>query len=224
MIEILPSLLAADFANLQRDIEKVTSSGARMLHFDVMDGHFVPNLSFGLPILKSIRPLTQAKIDVHLMVSNPDEQVNWFLEAGADCISVHQEASPHLDRTLNKIREGGAKAGVVLNPATPVSTLEHALHTCDFVLIMSVNPGFGGQKFLPYTLKKVEWLVQKRAEQNLQFMIEIDGGINRQTVPEAARAGVQWFVAGNAVFSAADPGSEFEKLRQIAEDARLLRA
>jgi ribulose-phosphate 3-epimerase len=224
MIEVLPSLLSADFANLQRDIEKVTNAGARILHFDVMDGHFVPNLSFGLPVLKAIRPLTSAKIDVHLMVTNPDEQVPWFLEAGADCISVHQEVTPHLDRTLNRIKEGGAKAGVVLNPATSVKTLEYVLPTCDFVLVMSVNPGFGAQKFLPYTLDKVRWLVAERERRNLAFFIEIDGGINRQTVPEAARAGVQWFIAGNAVFSATDPGEEFQNLRQMAQDAMMLKA
>lgn len=224
MIEILPSILSADFAELARDVHSVTRAGASMIHFDVMDGHFVPNVTIGPPVLKSLRKHTQATIDVHLMVSNPDTQVPWFLEAGANCISVHQEAAPHLDRTLNQIQQGGALAGVVLNPATSVELLRPILHVCDYVLIMSVNPGFGGQVFLPYTLNKVRWLAEERQRQGLDFKIEIDGGINAATVSDAIRAGVDWVVAGSAIFGAPDPGDEYRHLRKLALDAASIQA
>lgn len=223
MIEILPSILSADFARLGQDIERVTAAGATMIHVDVMDGHFVPNISLGVPVVQSIRKVTKAVLDCHLMMAKPDEAVPWFLEAGANQISVHREAAPHLDRTLRLIQAGGAKAGVVLNPATPVSSIVDILPVCDFVLIMSVNPGFGGQHFLEYTLDKVAQLVEQRRVRGLGFRIEIDGGMNETTVPQAARAGVDWFVAGSAIFGAPDPGAAFQQLRQLALDAAAIK-
>lgn len=224
MVEILPSILAADLANLQEEVRRVTAAGAGMIHFDVMDGHFVPNHTFGTPVMRSLRKVTEARIDVHLMVTNPDVQVPWFVEAGADCVSVHQEASPNLDRTLRYLQDQGVKAGVVLNPATPAWTLSEVLQVVDFVLVMSVNPGFGAQKFLPHTLEKVAWLATERERRGLDYRIEIDGGMNRETIPLAVRAGVDWVVAGNAVFGAADAGAEFAALAALAREAAAVQA
>ena len=217
MIEILPSLLSADFARLGAHIAEVEAAGATMLHFDVMDGHFVPNLTMGTPVLQSIRKITRAHLDVHLMITNPDVFAPVFIEAGADSVSVHQEACPHLDRTLRLIQSEGAQAGVVLNPSTPVSTLDEVLDVVDFVLIMSVNPGFGGQRFLPNSLNKVRQLAERRHRLGLSFKIEIDGGIGASNAADVVRAGAEWLVAGNSVFGAPDPGAALVALRETAQ-------
>src|SRR5580693_5072383 len=175
MIQIVPSILSADFARLADDIAKVERGGATMLHVDIMDGHFVPNLTIGPPVVKSIRKITRLTLDVHLMITDPDKYAPLFIEAGADQISVHFEAAPHLDRTLRMIQSEGARAGVVLNPATPVSLLEDILDVADFVLVMSVNPGFEAQKFIPNALRKIRRLDETRRERRLGFAIEIDG-------------------------------------------------
>ncbi len=219
MPEILPSLLAADFTRLGEQIACVETAGARILHVDIMDGHFVPNLSMGTPVVAAVRRATRLTLDVHLMVANTDSVVPLFLEAGADCVSVHQETTPHLDRTLRFIQSEGARAGVVLNPSTPIATIEHALEVCDFVLLMSVNPGFGGQKFIPYTLEKVRALREWRERRSLEFLIEIDGGVSMDNVSKVAEAGVDWIVAGSSVFGNADPGAAFRQLAQAARDA-----
>lgn len=216
MIEILPSLLSADFARLGEHIAQVEAAGASMLHFDVMDGHFVPNLTMGTPVLQSIRKITRAHLDVHLMITNPDQFAPSFIEAGADSVSVHQEVCPHLDRTLRLIQSEGAQAGVVLNPSTPVSTLDEVLEVVDFVLIMSVNPGFGGQKFLPNSLNKVRQLAERRERLGLTFKIEIDGGIGASNAADAVKAGAEWLVAGNSIFGAPNPGAAFLALRETA--------
>lgn len=200
MPEILPSLLAADFTRLGEHIAQVEAAGAKILHVDIMDGHFVPNLSMGTPVVAAVRKATRLTLDVHLMVANTDAVVPLFLEAGADCVSVHQETTPHLDRTLRLIQSEGARAGVVLNPSTPLGTIEHALEICDYVLLMSVNPGFGGQKFIPYVLDKARKVRQMIDARGLQVALEIDGGVGPANIAEVARAGVDTFVAGSAVF------------------------
>jgi ribulose-phosphate 3-epimerase len=224
MIEILPSLLAADFARLGEQIGQVTEAGVKFLHFDVMDGHFVPNISFGVPVLASLRKCTRLAIDVHLMIEDADFYVPLFVQAGADCVSVHQESCRHLDRTIRLIQSEGAKAGVVLNPATPVATLEHVLPLVDYILLMSVNPGFGGQTFLPYVLDKVRTLVRLREELGLKFAIEIDGGVTVDNVGRVAGAGVDWVVAGSSVFGAPDPAAAVVAMRQAAIEATARKA
>jgi ribulose-phosphate 3-epimerase len=219
MVEILPSILAADFARLADEVAKVEAGGARMIHVDVMDGHFVPNLTLGPPLVKSLRKATRAILDVHLMIMDPDTYAPMFIEAGANQVSVHQEVCAHLDRTLNMIRSHGAKAGVVINPATPVHTLEEVLDVADYVLVMSVNPGFGGQEFIPRTLGKVRQLARIRQERNLDFAIEIDGGINLENLAEVVRAGCDWIVTGSSVFHTPDPGATVAEMRRIAEQA-----
>lgn len=220
MLQVLPSLLAADFARLGDEIARVEQAGATMLHVDIMDGHFVPNLTMGPPVVKSIRKVTQAKLDVHLMINDPDRYAPLFIEAGANLVSVHQEACRHMDRTVHMIQEEGALAGVVINPATPVATLDDVLEFVDYVLVMSVNPGFGGQQFLPHTLRKVALLERLRRERGLSFAIEIDGGIAPDTVVDAVRAGAEWLVAGSAVYqSSMDAGAAYDHLRQLAYEA-----
>src|SRR5580698_8770117 len=177
MPEILPSILAADFTRLGEQIAQVEQGGATMLHLDVMDGHFVPNLTIGPPVVASIRKATRLTLDVHLMISDPDKYAPIFIEAGADQVLVHQEACKHLDGTLREIQKAGARAGVVINPATPISTLDEVLGLLDYVLVMSVNPGFGGQRFIPYALDKIRRLTWKKKDLGLQFPIEIDGGV-----------------------------------------------
>jgi ribulose-phosphate 3-epimerase len=220
MIEILPSILAADFARLGDQIARVEAGGARMLHFDVMDGHFVPNISFGIPVLASLRKTARLELDAHLMIADADRYAPLFIEAGADLVSVHQEACPHLDRTLRAIQAEGAKAGAVLNPATPLATLEHVLDIVDYVLLMSVNPGYGGQKFIPYVLDKVRDLAAWRRRRGLDFAIQIDGGISLDNVGEVSEAGVDWFVAGSSVFGEPDPAAAVSGLREAALGAR----
>jgi ribulose-phosphate 3-epimerase len=224
MIEILPSLLAGDFARLGEQIDQVAAAGARMLHFDVMDGRFVPNISFGLPVLESLRKRTRLLFDVHLMISDADSYAARFIEAGADLVSVHVEACPHIDRTLRLIQSEGARAGAVLNPATPLAALEHVLPLVDYVLLMSVNPGYGGQKFIPYVLDKVRALRQWRSRLGLDFAIEIDGGVTLDNVGVVAEAGVDWVVAGTSVLGASDPGQALAAMRQAAEAALARRA
>jgi ribulose-phosphate 3-epimerase len=220
MVEIVPSILAADFARLGEEIVQVERGGARMLHVDVMDGHFVPNLTVGPPLVKSIRNVTRMTLDVHLMIMDPDRYAPMFIEAGADQISVHQETCPHLDRTLRMIQSEGAQAGVVLNPSTPVSMLENVLEVADYVLLMSVNPGFGGQLFIPNTLKKVLALDAMRRELGLQLPIEIDGGVTRENIGDVVRAGCDWIVMGSSVFHTVDSEATVREMTAAARDAR----
>jgi len=224
LIELAPSILSADFALLGEQVHAAIEAGAAVLHFDVMDGHFVPNLTVGPPVLASLRKHIKVPIDVHLMIENPDSYIPMFAEAGADWISVHQEACIHLDRTLHLIRSHGALAGVVINPATPVATLSEVLDIIDFVLVMSVNPGFGGQKFIPGSLHKIRQLVAMRAERRLKFRIEIDGGVAMDTIGEIVRAGAEILVAGNAVFGRGDIRQNVKQLLEAAHSATLQKA
>jgi ribulose-phosphate 3-epimerase len=224
MIEILPSLLASDFAHLGEEIAKVERAGASILHVDVMDGHFVPNFAIGIPVVESIRKITRLKLNVHLMISDPDRYAQEFIKAGADHVLVHQEACLHLDRTLRMIRNEGALAGVVLNPATPISTLNEVLDLVDQVLVMSVNPGFGGQHFIPNALRKIQALAWKRKELGLDFAIEIDGGVALDNAAEIARSGCDWLVAGTSIFHTLDAGPAFQELERTAREATLARA
>lgn len=223
MIEIVPSILSADFARLADEVAKVEARGAGMLHVDVMDGHFVPNLAVGTPVLQSLRKVTRSVLDVHLMITDPDKYAPVFIKAGADQITVHQEVCPHLDRTLHMIREEGARAGVAINPSTPALLLDEVLPFLDHVLVMSVNPGFGGQHFLPHTLNKVRYLEQQRHERRLSFSIEIDGGITVETAADAARAGCDWLVAGSSIFGSPDPGAAYRDMQQAAREAAMVR-
>jgi ribulose-phosphate 3-epimerase len=219
MIQIVPSILSADFARLGEEIAKVESGGAQMLHLDVMDGHFVPNLTIGPAIVRAVRKVTRLTLDVHLMITDPDRYAPVFIEAGADHVSVHQEVCPHLNRTLRMIQSEGAKAGVVLNPSTPVATLDEVLDVADFVLIMSVNPGFGGQQFIPRALDKVRQLDKSRRQLGLDLPIEIDGGITLANVSDAVRAGCDWIVTGSSVFHTADPGRTVAEMSRVAADS-----
>ena len=213
MIKIAPSILAADFANLGRDIISLSDWNADWVHFDVMDGHFVPNMSFGPPICAAIRPLTKLPIDVHLMVEDPTRFIPWFQKAGADIITIHVEAERHLHRALQQIHEGGCKAGVVLNPGTPAVMVKEVLPYCDLVLVMSVNPGYGGQKFIPQSLEKIAELRRMIDERGLNTEIEVDGGINPETAKLCIDAGATVLVAGSAVFLASDPKDMIRQLR-----------
>lgn len=219
MVEIVPSILSADFARLADEIARVESAGIRLLHLDVMDGHFVPNLTIGPPVVKAVRKATKLTLDVHLMIEDPDTFAPIFIQAGADQLSVHQEVCRHLDRTIRMIQSEGARAGVVLNPATPVSTLDEVLDMVDYVLVMSVNPGFEAQKFIPNALRKIKELDVRRTERRLQFAIEIDGGVSLHNAGDIARAGCDWLVAGSSIFHSADPASTVTQMQQIARDA-----
>ena len=219
MAQIVPSIFAADFVRLGEDIRRVEEAGVKMLHIDIMDGHFVPNFTMGTPVTESIRRFTRLKLDHHLMIEDPDTHAPLFIKAGADCVSVHYEVCRNLDRTLHMIQDHGAKAGVVVNPATPAMLLENVLDIADYVLIMSVNPGYGGQKFIPRTLNKVRQLHQIRAQRGLKFSIEIDGGVGQDNMGEVAKAGVDWVVAGSSVFHAPNPAEAVREMQRIAEEA-----
>ncbi len=205
MVEIAPSILSADFSKLGEEIKRVESGGATVLHVDVMDGHFVPNITIGLPVVRSLRKTTKLKIDTHLMITDPGRYAVQFVEAGADMVSVHVEADLHLHRTLGAIKEAGGEAGIAINPATPLSALDEALQFADFVLLMSVNPGFGGQRFIPESIRKVRKLRATIADQGLSTRIEIDGGIDESNAAEVVDAGAEILVAGSAVFGSSDP-------------------
>jgi ribulose-phosphate 3-epimerase len=218
-VAIAPSILAADFSCLGDGIRAVERGGATLLHVDVMDGHFVPNISIGVPVVASLHKATRLPLDVHLMIENPEMYVQAFAEAGADMISVHQEATPHLDRTLSMIREHGCRAGAVINPATPVSMLSEVLEKLDYVLVMSVNPGFGGQKFIPGALRKIRELKRIREGYNYVFRIEVDGGVGPDNVVELVRAGAEILVAGTSVFHTPDASDAVQALKHAADGA-----
>lgn len=215
-IEIAPSILSADFARLAEAIDAVEAGGATVLHVDVMDGHFVPNITIGLPVVKSLRKATSMTIDTHLMISEPGRYAVEFVNAGANMVSVHVEADDHLNRTLTSIREAGAKAGVAINPATPLGTLEEALSYADFVLLMSVNPGFGGQKFVPTSIDKLRRLRRMIDDRGLNVRIEIDGGIDASNIAEVCEAGAEIIVAGSAVYGGGRPT---EAVRELIDKA-----
>jgi len=223
LIELAPSILSADFARLAEQVQQAVEGGATLLHVDVMDGHFVPNLTIGPPVVASLRKATNLPLDVHLMIEDPDRYIPAFLDAGADWISVHQEVCVHLNRTLAFLRQHNVVGGVVLNPATPVHTLEEVLDMVDYVLIMSVNPGFGGQKFIPGALGKIRKLVAARNDRRLNFRIEVDGGVSLENVGEIVRAGAEILVAGNSIFGRGDPKSNTESLLKAATEAGLMK-
>ena len=204
MLKLAPSILSADFGHLAEDVKKIEEGGADIIHVDVMDGHFVPNISFGAPVMKGLNGKTGLNYDVHLMIENPDQYIEDFITPQTEYITVHQEACVHLHRTIQNIKSKGIKAGVSINPATPVSTLECILEDVDLVLVMSVNPGFGGQKFIPGALEKVRQLAEIKKAKGLDFIIEIDGGITLNNIQEVLEAGVEMAVAGSAVFGAED--------------------
>lgn len=211
---ISPSLLSADFGHLERDIEMLNQSECDWLHVDVMDGMFVPNISFGMPVIKYIKKAARKPLDVHLMIMDPGRYIEAFKEAGADIITVHQEACIHLDRTLHAIKDAGLRCGAVLNPATPVAMLEDSVQLCDVVLLMSVNPGFGGQKFIENTYGKVRQLRDLCNRKNPHCLIEVDGGVNTTNAPLLFEAGADVLVAGNAVFKSDNPAQTIHDLKQ----------
>jgi len=224
-IELAPSILSANFANLAAHAKQALEGGGTLLHVDIMDGHFVPNITIGPPVVASLRKaLPDVIFDCHLMIENPDEFIPEFAKAGATWISVHQEACIHLDRVLHHIADQGCKAGVVLNPATPVETLNEVLDLVHHVLVMSVNPGFGGQQFIRNSLKKMRQLVRLREERGLDFRIEVDGGVGLDTVGDIVRAGAELLVAGNAVFGHGDAKANARELLDAARSATLTRA
>jgi len=212
---LAPSILSADLIKLKEQIKIVEENGADFIHVDVMDGHFVPNITFGPIIVKSLKPITKLPIDVHLMISHPENYLTDFAEAGAEYITVHQEACIHLDRVLNQIKELGCQAGVSINPATPIDTIIPVLDNADLVLIMTVNPGFGGQKFIPYTLKKIKDLTQLRMQDKHTFLIEVDGGVNSDTAEVVLDAGADILVAGNAIFGQADIAAACRSMKEM---------
>jgi ribulose-phosphate 3-epimerase len=223
-IEIAPSILAANFAKLGDDVRVVEEAGADIIHVDIMDGHFVPNISLGIPVVASLRKATRLPLDVHLMIEQPELYIEDFIRAGGSRILVHQEATVHLDRALAMIRELGAEAGAAINPATPVSMLSEVLDKVDTVLVMTVNPGFGGQKFIPNTYEKIRQLNQMRARYNASFRIEVDGGVDPGNMAELAQAGANTFVAGTSIFHTADPAAATRQLKKLATQALSQRA
>jgi ribulose-phosphate 3-epimerase len=219
-ILIAPSILSADFTRLADAVELVEAGGADLIHVDVMDGHFVPNLTIGPPVVKALKRIASKPLDVHLMIDNADATVGWYLEAGADYLTVHVEACTHLHRTLKLIREHGASPAVSLNPATPVEHVRDVIGEVDMVLIMSVNPGFGGQSFIERSVDRVAQLAAMCSEEGVSPIIQVDGGINPQTAARVCGAGANCLVAGNAIFCAEDPVSAISDIRQAAEQAR----
>lgn len=213
-MKISPSILSADFANLERDIRIVEEGGADYIHVDVMDGHFVPNITLGPNIVSAIRPVTKLPLDCHLMIENPEKYIEDFAKAGADIITVHVESTPHIHRAIQMIKNAGVKAGVVLNPGTPVTAVEYVLSECDMVLVMTVNPGFGGQSFIPETLKKIEKLKQLKEANRYHYEIEVDGGIVPETATQCKQAGADVFVAGSYVYNAEDPQKQIQHLKE----------
>jgi len=213
--EIAPSILAADFAALGDAIRSVERAGVKSIHVDVMDGHFVPNISIGVPVVAAIRKATQLTLDVHLMIENPERYISAIAEAGANMISVHQEATPHLDRALEMIREHGCLPGAVINPATPVAALSEVLDQVHHVLVMSVNPGFGGQKFIRGALDKIQQLKALRERYNYGYRIEVDGGIGAENIAEVVRAGADILVMGTSIFHTADPGATIRAMNAV---------
>lgn len=213
MVKIAPSILSADFSRLGEEIKDVEQGGADYIHVDVMDGHFVPNITIGPLIVDAIRPVTKLPLDVHLMIENPDEYIEAFAKAGADYITVHVEACRHLHRTIHHIKSFGVKAGVVLNPATPVETIQHVLADIDMVLLMSVNPGFGGQKFIPDVLSKITAVKKMAQDKGLNIEIEVDGGVNSETAKLCIEAGANVLVAGSAIYNEADREKAISALR-----------
>jgi len=213
MVKIAPSILSADFSKLGEDIERIDKGGADFIHIDVMDGSFVPNISLGLPVIKSIRNRTDKVFDVHLMINNPSNYIDDFIEAGADIITVHYEADQHIDRTINYIKSKGIKAAISLNPGTPTSVLKDLIANLDMVLIMSVNPGYGGQKFIPYCLDKIREIKEFSSKLNPSLLIEVDGGVDKTNVKEIIEAGANVIVAGSAVFNGGEISDNIKKLR-----------
>ncbi len=218
MALIAPSILSADLANLEQQIRLVEMGGADWIHCDIMDGQFVPNITFGPVLVKAVRKSTKLPIDVHLMIKNPDKYLEDFKNAGADHLLVHQEEVVHLNRTINRIKELGMKAGVVINPATPVHTLRDIAEYMDILLIMSVNPGFGGQSFIPNSIRRIKQAVELRKEFNADFKIEIDGGIDRETIIPAFKAGVDVFVSGSSIFKADNPTAACTELKNLVQN------
>ena len=223
-IEIAPSILAANFAKLGEDVRIVEEAGADIIHVDIMDGHFVPNISLGIPVVASLHKATRLPLDVHLMIEQPELYIEDFIRAGGTRILVHQEATVHLDRALAMIRELGAEAGAAINPATPVTMLSEVLDKVDTVLVMTVNPGFGGQKFIPNTYEKIRQLNQMRSRYNASFRIEVDGGVDLENTAELAQAGANTFVAGTSIFHTADPAAATRQLKKLATQALSQRA
>ncbi|MGG3451230.1 MULTISPECIES: ribulose-phosphate 3-epimerase [Bacillaceae] len=221
MIKIAPSILSADFAKLGEDIKDVELGGADYIHVDVMDGHFVPNITIGPLIVDAIRPITDLPLDVHLMIENPDRYIDAFAKAGADIITVHVEACPHLHRTIQLIKSTGTKAGVVLNPHTPVSTIQHVIEDIDMVLLMTVNPGFGGQSFIHSVLPKIREVADLVAEKNLDVEIEIDGGVNPETAKLCVEAGANVLVAGSAIYNQKDRAEAIQAIRNSVKSATI---
>ncbi len=217
MAEIAPSILAADFSRLGEQIQAVREGGASIIHVDVMDGHFVPNLTVGVPVVASLRKATDLLLDVHLMIEEPERYISDFAEAGADMISVHPEATHHLNRALHMIRDRDIEAGAAINPATPVGVLSEVLPILDYVLVMSVNPGFAGQEFLPNSLEKIRQLKRLRDERGLAFRIEVDGGIGLENLSDLVRAGAEILVAGTSVFHSPDPGATVREMLKAAQ-------
>jgi len=223
LIELAPSILSADFARLGEQVAAACEGGASVIHVDIMDGHFVPNMTIGPPVVKSLRRATDLPLDCHLMIDNPDQFIPEFADAGANWMSVHQEVCQHLNRTLHLIKSHGCRAGVVINPATPVATLSEVLDIADYVLVMSVNPGFGAQKFIPSTLHKMRQLAEIRGERGLAYRIEVDGGVSLDTVANVVQAGAEILVAGNAVFGEGDPKKNAGALLKAATEAALVK-
>lgn len=221
MIELAPSILSADFARLGEQVRAACQGGGSVIHVDIMDGHFVPNLTVGPPVVKSLRKVTDLPLDCHLMIENPDEFIPVFAELGVNWISVHQEAVRHLNRTLHLIKSHDCQAGVVINPSTPVETLSEVLDIVDYVLVMSVNPGFGAQNFIPSTMHKMRRLADIRSQRRLNYRIEVDGGIALDTIADVVRSGAEILVAGNAVFGSGDPKKNAEALLRAATEATL---